>query len=277
MERTEILARLRAQTEQAVPVVGVCAGVGLTAKCSEKGGADLIFINNAGRFRMAGRSTLLAKFSFGDANAVTEQMVYECLPVIRETPAIAGVFAQDPFKNTELILERLRRLGVSGIQNSPSLGMMRPAMAKNLEAGLMGMSMEFELIRKAHGMGFLTAPLVYSPEHVGSFIEAGADILVVTAGVTVGRDDGVPFPSAEDNFRLFSQIAQAAKTAKPDIFVLAHGGVLADPETVQRAFDTVPELDGFVGGSAVERIPVESAIRDTIRAFKKVGCEEDAV
>ena len=169
MTREAIVEKLRTEVHAGRPVVGVSAGVGLTAKCAEKGGADLIFLHNAGRFRMSGRSTLLAKFSFGNANDVTEEMVCECLPVLQSAPVVAGVFAQDPFKNVDLILERLQKLGVAGIQNSPTLGMMKPAMAKNLEAGMMGLSMEYELIRKAHDMGFFTAPIVHSAEQVQPF------------------------------------------------------------------------------------------------------------
>ena len=186
MTREAIVEKLRTEVHAGRPVVGVSAGVGLTAKCAEKGGADLIFLHNAGRFRMSGRSTLLAKFSFGNANDVTEEMVCECLPVLQSAPVVAGVFAQDPFKNVDLILERLQKLGVAGIQNSPTLGMMKPAMAKNLEAGMMGLSMEYELIRKAHDMGFFTAPIVHSAEQVQPFLDAGADVIVECDAV-VGR------------------------------------------------------------------------------------------
>ena len=274
MTRNEILERLRAEIRQGRPVIGVSAGVGLTAKCAEKGGADLIFLNNAGRFRMSGRSTLLAKFSFGNANDVTEEMVCECLPVLKEVPVVAGVFAQDPFKNVDLILERLKKLGVTGIQNSPSLGMMKPAMAKNLEAGMMGLSTEYELIRRASAMGFFTAPIVHSAQQVKPFLDAGADVLVVTAGITVGEEDGVPMPSLEENVALFCDVAREAKKLAPEGIVLAHGGALNSPQAVQVAFDAVPELDGFVGGSAVERIPVEKAIRKTIQGFKEAGTEK---
>lgn len=274
MDRDAILAALRGQTEQGIPVIGVSAGVGLTAKCAEKGGADLIFINNAGRFRMSGRSTLLAKFSFGDANAVTEEMVRECLPVLRGVPTVAGVFAQDPFKNMDMVLEHLKRLGVDGIQNSPTLGMMKPAMAKNLEAGMMGLSMEYDLIRRAHDMGFFTAPIVHSTEQVDAFIAAGADLIVATAGITVGPEDGAPVPSLADNIRLFTRIAGRARELKPEILVLAHGGALSGPDAVQQALTAVPALDGFVGGSAVERIPVEKAIRKIITDFKEAGGKE---
>ena len=273
MNREMIKEKIYTEIRAGVPVIGVSAGVGLTAKCAEKGGADLIFVNNAGRFRMSGRSTLLAKFSFGNANDASEEMVCECLPVLQSAPVIAGVFAQDPFKNVDLILERLQKLGVSGIQNSPSLGMMKPAMAKNLEAGNMGISMEYELIRKAHAMGFFTAPLVHSPTQIEPFAAAGADLFVVTAGITVGEEDGVPMPSIDENIALFREAAKEAKRLNADAIVLAHGGALNSPEAVQRVFDAVPELAGFVGGSAVERIPVEKAIRKTIQGFKEAGAE----
>ena len=152
--------------------------------------------------------------------------------------------------------------------------MMKPAMAKNLEAGMMGLSMEYELIRKAHDMGFFTAPIVHSAEQVQPFLDAGADVIVATAGITVGEEDGVPMPSLEENIALFRAVAQEAKRRKADILVLAHGGALNGPAAVQAAFDAVPELDGFVGGSAVERIPVEKAIRKTIQGFKEAGAEK---
>lgn len=277
MQNFDIIGSLRKLADSRTPIIGVCAGVGLTAKCSEKGGADLIFLNNSGKFRMSGRSTLLAKFSFDDANATTENMVNECLPVLKNVPVIAGVFAQDPFRNISLILQRLKTLGVTGIQNSPTLGMMKPAMAKNLEAGMMGISMEYKLIRKAHEMGFITAPLVYNAEHLQGFIDAGADIIVATAGITVGADDGVPMPMLDESIAAISDIAKEAKSLKPDVIVLAHGGALSDPESVQKAFDDIAELDGFVGGSAIERIPVEKAIHKIIHDFKEAGIESGGV
>ncbi len=271
MSREGILAALRKELKKGFPIIGVNAGVGLTAKCSAKAGADLVFINNAGRFRTSGRSTLLAKFSFGNANDVTNTMCAEILPVIGETPAIVGVFAQDPFKDISLILEHLQRLGVAGIQNSPTLGMMSPAMAKNLEAGMLGFSKEVKLIKDAHEMGFLTAPIAHKPEQAVQFVEAGADIIVATVGITIGEEDGVPVPSLKENINTIREIAVATKEANKEVLVLCHGGALSTPEKVQKVFDAIPEVDGFSGGSAIERIPVEKAIAKIIREFKEVG------
>ena len=271
MNRTEIITALRRQLESGSPVIGVCAGIGLTAKCAEKAGVDLVFVNNAGRFRASGRSTLLSKFSFGNANETMLQMAGEILPVIDRTPAIAGVFAQDPFRDIELLLEHLQRLGFAGIQNSPSLGMMKPAMAKNLEAGMLGFSKEVAMIAKAHEMGFLTAPLAHQPEQAAQFAAVGADIVVATVGITVGEEDPAPTPDLEQNIRDLEAMAQAAKETSPNALVLCHGGALSSPEAVQRVLDAVPAIDGFVGGSAIERIPVEKAIARIIHEFKNAA------
>lgn len=279
MNIQEIKGKLRQQLDAGSPVLGVSAGIGLTAKCAAKAGADLIFINNAGRFRTAGRSTLLAKFSFGNANETTLQMVGEILPVIGRTPAVAGVFAQDPFRSIDLLLEQLQRLGVAGIQNSPTLGMMKPAMAKNLEAGMLGFSKEVALIEKAHHMGFLTAPLAHQPDQAEAFAAAGADIIVVTVGITIGEEDPARTPDLRENIEAIAAMTEAAKRGHPELLVLCHGGALSTPQAVQCALDTVPGLDGFVGGSAVERIPVEKAIAKIIHDFKQAGRmeKEDAL
>ena len=271
MNREDILTVLREELKKGSPIIGVNAGVGLTAKCAAKAGADLIFINNAGKFRTSGRSTLLAKFSFGNANDITSTMCGEILPVIGQTPAIVGVFAQDPFKDISLILENLQKIGVAGIQNSPTLGMMSPAMAKNLEAGMLGFSKEVKLIKDAHEMGFLTAPIAHKPEQAVQFVEAGADIIVATVGITIGKEDGAPIPSLEENISTIREIAVATKKARKEVLVLCHGGALSTPENVQKVFDSISEVDGFSGGSAIERIPVEKAIAKIIREFKEVG------
>lgn len=277
MDIENMKSALRRQLQAGSPVLGVSAGIGLTAKCAAKAGADLIFINNAGRFRTAGRSTLLSKFSFGNANETMLQMVGEILPVIGDTPAIAGVFAQDPFRSIDLLLEQLQRLGVAGIQNSPTLGMMKPAMAKNLEAGMLGFSKEIEMIGKAHRMGFFTAPMIHQPEQAEAFAAAGADLIVATVGVTIGADDPAQTPDLDENIASIRAMTEAAKGANPELLVLCHGGALSTPEAVQCALDAIPALDGFVGGSAVERIPVEQAIARIIRDFKQAGsvCKEE--
>lgn len=274
MNKDRMKELLRKQLAGKSPIIGVSAGSGLTAKCAEKGGADLIFVNHAGHFRMAGRSTLLSRFSFGNANDTMLQMAGEVLPVLREVPAIAGVFAQDPFRNIDMLLEHLMKLGFSGIQNSPTLGMMKPAMASNMEAGMLGFSMEVDMIRKAHEMGFFTAPIAHRPEQAEQFAAVHADLIVATVGITVGAEDGAPVPDLDRNIQTLASIASAAKAANPDILVLAHGGALSAPDTVQKALDAVWQLDGFVGGSAVERIPVEKAINRIIDGFKRAGQAE---
>lgn len=274
MNREEIKNQLKRQLSAQAPIIGVSAGSGLTAKCAQKGGADLIFVNHAGYFRMAGRSTLLSKFSFGNANDTMLKMAGEVLPVLHQVPAIAGVFAQDPFRNMDILLENVKKLGFSGVQNSPTLGMMKPAMANNMEAGMLGFFMEIDMIRKAHDMGFFTAPIVHRPEQAEQFVAVHADLIVATVGITVGEEDGVPVPDLDDNIRAVASITSAAKAADPDVFVLAHGGALSTPEAVQKALDAIPQLDGFVGGSAIERIPVEKAIYRIVDGFKHAGQAE---
>lgn len=272
--RKDILAGLRQRLAQGQPVFGVCAGIGLTAKCAELAGADLIFVNNSGRFRMAGRSGLLSKFSFGDANAVTVEMAGEILPVLSHTPAIAGVFAQDPFKRMDMVLENLKRWGFAGVQNSPGMGMMKPAMAKNLEAGGLGFSKEVELVRMARAMDLLTAPFCYDGNQAQRFAQAGADMLVLNLGLTVGLSDAGPRQELKESIDQLRAMLAPAKEANPDVLILCHGGPLADPQTVQQVYDEIPEMDGYLGGSSVERIPVEQAIIDVIHKFQTIEEEE---
>lgn len=271
--REEILLDLRARLAQGHPVFGVCAGIGLTAKCAELAGADLIFVNNSGRFRMAGRSGLLSKFAFGDANAVTVEMAGEILPVLSRTPAIAGVFAQDPFKRMDMVLENLIRWGFAGVQNSPGMGMMKPAMAKNLEAGGLGFSKEVELVRMARSMDLLTAPFCYDGDQARRFAQAGADILVLNIGLPVGQADACSRPDLTASIQQLRAMIAPAKDVAPDVLILCHGGPLSDPQTVQQVYDEIPEMDGYLGGSSVERIPVEQAIVDVIHSFQNIEQE----
>ena len=272
--RGEVLCALRAGLAEGRPILGVCAGIGLTAKCAERAGADLIFVNNTGRFRMSGRNGLLAKFSFGDANAVTEEMGTEILPVLAHTPAVGGVFAQDPFKRMDMVLENLKRWGFAGVQNSPGMGMMRPAMAKNLEAGGLGCSKEIELVETARSMDLLTAPFCYDAEQALRLAQAGADILLLNLGLTAGNDDGVEVPPLGACIEEMRAILAPAKDARPDVLIMCHGGPLATPEDVQRVYDAIPEMDGYLGGSSIERIPVERAIINVIRDFKQIAVEK---
>lgn len=271
--REDILSGLRERLAQGQPVFGVCAGIGLTAKCAELAGADLIFVNNSGRFRMAGRSGLLSKFSFGDANATTVEMAGEILPVLSRTPAVAGVFAQDPFKRMDMVLENLKRWGFAGVQNSPGMGMMKPAMAKNLEAGGLGFSKEVELVRMAREMDLLTAPFCYDGDQAKRFAQAGADILVLNLGLTVWQADAGPKPDLEESIDRLREMIAPAKDVNPDVLILCHGGPLADPQTVQRVYDEIAEMDGYLGGSSVERIPVEQAIVRVIHEFQAIEQE----
>jgi predicted TIM-barrel enzyme len=268
--REGILQSLRTGLQEGKPILGVCAGIGLTAKCAEKAGVDLIFVNNTGRFRMAGRNGIIAKFSFGDANAVTVEMAGEILPVLKKTPAIAGVFAQDPFKRMDMVLEDLKRWGFSGVQNSPGMGMMKPAMAKNLEAGGIGFSKELELVERAGAMGLLTAPFCYDADQAERFARAGADILLINLGITAAKDDLISAMPLEECIEKMKRMIAPAKAVKPELLIMCHGGPLSTIEEVQRVYDAIPEMDGYLGGSSIERIPVERAIVETIHQFKAI-------
>jgi predicted TIM-barrel enzyme len=272
MTRDEALARLRAQLQAGNPIIGAGAGTGLSAKCAEAGGTDLIIIYNSGRYRMGGRGSLSGMMPYGDANAIVVDMALEVLPVVRETPVLAGVCGTDPFRLMPVFLQELRRMGFSGVQNFPTVGLIDGTMRAGLEETGMGYGLEVDMIRLAHGLDMLTAPYVFDPDQAAAMAEAGADVLVPHMGLTTGGTIGASTAKTlEDSVPLIQAMHDAAKRVNPEIMVLCHGGPIAEPEDAQYILDHTEGIVGFFGASSMERLPVEIAMIDNMRRFKSIA------
>jgi len=271
MTREEILSRLRAQVERGRPVIGAGAGTGLSAKCAADGGADLIVIYNSGRYRMAGRGSLAGLLPFGDANAIVVEMAHEVLPVVPGSPVLAGVCGTDPFRLMPSFLDELKRLGFSGVQNFPSVGLFDGQFRANLEETGMGYALEVELIRLARERELITAPYAFSVDDAVAMTEAGADVLVPHMGLTTGGSIGAETARTLDQcVELIRQMHAAAVAVNPDVLVLCHGGPIATPTDAGHVLAQVKGVVGFFGASAMERLPTEVAITDTVRQFKQI-------
>ncbi|MBX3636676.1 MAG: phosphoenolpyruvate hydrolase family protein [Rubrivivax sp.] len=266
--RQAILGRLHAKIAAGTPIVGGGAGTGLSAKCEEAGGIDLIVIYNSGRYRMAGRGSLAGLLAYGNANEIVCEMAREVLPVVKRTPVLAGVNGTDPFMIPEQFLRRLVDLGFSGVQNFPTVGLIDGTFRANLEETGMGYGLEVEMIARAHAMDLLTTPYVFSEAEATAMAKAGADIVVCHLGLTTGGSIG-----AETALKLADCVAPirawaaAAKAAKPDVIVLCHGGPIATPDDAQYILRHCPECHGFYGASSMERLPTEVALTETTRRF----------
>ena len=271
IERSEILRRLRSQIEKKIPIIGAGAGTGISAKFCEKGGVDLIIIYNSGRFRMAGRGSLAGLLPYGDANAIVVDMASEVLPVVEDTPVLAGVCGTDPFRMMDVFLPQLKEMGFSGIQNFPTVGLYDGKLGQNLEETGMGYGLEVELVQKANELDLLTAPYVFDPEQAARMAEAGADVLVPHMGLTTKGSIGATSALAlEDCPGIISAMAEAARKAREDVIVLCHGGPISEPADAQFILQNTPGIDGFFGASSIERLATEPAIREQAAAFKKI-------
>ncbi|HEY1479714.1 MAG TPA: phosphoenolpyruvate hydrolase family protein [Gaiellales bacterium] len=272
MTRDEALARLRAQRAAGAPIIGAGAGTGLSAKCAEAGGTDLIIIYNSGRYRMGGRGSLSGMMPYGDANAIVVDMAREVLPVVEHTPVLAGVCGTDPFRLMPVFLEELRRIGFSGVQNFPTVGLIDGTMRAGLEETGMGYDLEVEMIRLARGLDMLTAPYVFDADQAAAMAEAGADVLVPHMGLTTGGTIGATTAKTlEDCVPLIQAMHDAARRVNPEILVLCHGGPIAEPTDAQYILDNTEGIVGFFGASSMERLPVEVAMIDNMRRFKSIG------
>jgi predicted TIM-barrel enzyme len=269
--RAEALARLREQVKAGRPVIGAGAGTGLSAKCAEAGGADLVIVYNSGRYRMAGRGSLAGLLPYGDANAIVVEMAGEVIPVVRETPVLAGVCGTDPFRLMPAFLRQLRELGFTGVQNFPTVGLFDGTFRANLEETGMGYGLEVEMIRAARGLDLLTAPYVFDAESAHAMAEAGADVLVphmgLTTSGTIGAQTAITLDEAVERVQAMHD---AAKAVDPDILVLCHGGPIAEPEDAAYVLARCDAV-GFVGASSMERLPVERALTEQTRRFKAVA------
>lgn len=267
--RTSILNRFRQQVATGRPIVGGGAGTGISAKCEEAGGIDLIVIYNSGRFRMAGRGSLSGMMPYGNANQIVKEMAFEVLTAVSKTPVLAGVCGTDPFMIRDLFLRELQALGFAGIQNFPTVGLIDGTFRQGLEETGMGYGLEVDLIAAAHDLDLLTTPYAFTPDEARAMTKAGADIVVAHMGLTTNGSIGAQTAKTlEASVGLVSAITDAAKAERDDVFVLCHGGPIAMPADAQFILDRVPSCDGFYGASSMERLPTEVAITQQTREFK---------
>ena len=269
--RSEIMDDFKAQVAQGKILVGVGAGTGITAKCSEKADVDMLIIYNSGRFRMAGRGSLSGLLSYGDANAIVQEMGQEVLPIVKKTPVLAGVCGTDPFRVMEIFLKQLKDQGFNGVQNFPTVGLIDGKFRANLEETGMGYGLEVDMIREAHKLDLLTCPYVFDPDQAKAMAEAGADILVAHMGLTtkgtIGAETAV---TLDDCCVKIREIIKAGREVNPDIMVICHGGPIADPEDAAYVIKNVPEIDGFFGASSIERLASERGMTAQAAAFKAI-------
>src|SRR3984885_4538151 len=270
-ERAELLKKFRAMVARGEPIVGGGAGTGLSAKCEEAGGIDLIVIYNSGRYRMAGRGSLAGLMPYGDANAIVMDMVREVLPVVRHTPVLAGVCGTDPFRVMKLFLRDVDRAGFSGVQNFPTVGLFDGTLRTQLEETGMGYGLEVDMIHEAHEQGLLTTPYAFNPDEAAAMAKAGADILIPHIGLTTkGMIGAQTAATLEDAAARVQAMHDAAKSVRPDILVLCHGGPIAEPADAQYILDHTTGIVGFYGASSMERLPVEPAITGRVREFTEL-------
>ena len=269
--RQTLLDRFRSKIAAGRPLIGGGAGTGLSAKCEEAGGIDLIVIYNSGRYRMAGRGSLAGLMAYGNANEIVCEMAFEVLPVVRHTPVLAGVNGTDPFMITDQFLRRLIDLGFSGIQNFPTVGLIDGTFRANLEETGMSYALEVELIRAARALDLLTTPYVFTEQNARDMAAAGADIVVCHLGLTTGGAIG-----AETTLKLGDCVtpinawAAAARSVNPEVIVLCHGGPIATPDDAQFILRQCPACDGFYGASSMERLPTEVALTETTKCFTQI-------
>jgi predicted TIM-barrel enzyme len=257
--------------ERGEPIVGGGAGTGLSAKCEEAGGIDLIVIYNSGRYRMAGRGSLAGLMAYGNANDIVVEMASEVLPVVKRTPVLAGVNGTDPFCIFDHFLDRLKALGFSGVQNFPTVGLFDGQIRKNLEETGMGYGLEVDMIRLARGKDMLTTPYVFDEAEAEAMAEAGADIVVAHMGLTTGGAIGAETAlTLEKSAERVQAIAEAARRQRPDIIVLCHGGPISSPEDAAFVLERCPDCHGFYGASSMERLPTELALTEQTRKFKGI-------
>jgi predicted TIM-barrel enzyme len=270
--RDEILARLRAQVAAGKPIVGGGAGTGLSAKCAELGGIDLIIIYNSGRFRMAGRGSLSGMMPYGDANQIVMDMAREVLPIVERTPVLAGVCGTDPFRVMKRFLRDVQEAGFSGVQNFPTVGLIDGQFRQNLEETDMGYNKEVEMIATASDMGLLTCPYVFTEREAEAMAAAGADVLIPHMGLTTKGTIGAKTAmTLDDAARRVQSLCDAAKRVNPEILVLCHGGPISEPTDVRHILSNTKGVVGFFGASSIERLPTEVAITTCVKQFKALS------
>jgi predicted TIM-barrel enzyme len=269
--REQCLQRLRAQVAAGKPIIGGGAGTGISAKCAEAGGIDLIIIYNSGRFRMAGRGSLSGMMPYGDANQVVMDMAREVLPVVKNTPVLAGVCGTDPFRIMKLFLREVQAVGFSGVQNFPTVGLIDGTFRQGLEETEMGFGLEVDMIREGHALGLLTCPYVFNEDEARAMAKAGADVLIPHMGLTtkgsIGARSALTLAEAA---RRVQAMHDAAKAVNAEVLVLCHGGPISEAEDAQFIFEHTKGIAGFFGASSIERLPTEVAITGCVRKFKEL-------
>jgi predicted TIM-barrel enzyme len=268
----ESLKRLRSQVASGTPIIGAGAGTGISAKFAERGGVDLIIIYNSGRYRMAGRGSAAGMMPYGDANAIVVDMAREVLPIVRNTPVLAGVCGTDPFRLMRVFLPELKAMGFDGVQNFPTVGLIDGQFRRILEETGMSIELEVDMIASAHALGMLTCPYVFDEDTAERFTRAGADVVVAHVNTTVAGSIGVQTAAMtlDEAVERVQAMHDAAKRVNPDVIVLCHGGPIATPEDAQYVLSRTRGVAGFFGASSIERLATETAIEDQTRRFKSI-------
>ena len=273
-ERHELLEKFHGMKRRGEPIIGGGAGTGLSAKCEESGGIDLIVIYNSGRYRMAGRGSLSGLLAYGNANDVVMEMAHEVLPVVKDTPVLAGVNGTDPFCIFDHYLDRIKAVGFSGVQNFPTVGLIDGTFRTNLEATGMSYGQEVDMIRLAHSKDHFTTPYVFNEVEAQAMAEAGADIIVCHMGLTTGGSIGAATAlKLEDCPALVDAWAEAAMKVNPEVLVLVHGGPVSMPEDAEYVLQHTENCHGFYGASSMERLPAEIALTEQTKAFKAINTD----
>ena len=275
IDRSTALARFRAQVAAGTPLIGAGAGTGISAKSAEAGGVDMIIIYNSGRYRMAGRGSLSGLLAYGDANQVVVEMSREVLPIVRDTPVLAGVNGTDPFRIMEYFLDDLKRMGFTGVQNFPTVGLFDGNFRQNLEETGMGYDLEVDMIRLAAERDLLTTPYVFTTDEAVTMTQAGADIIVAHMGLTTAGTIGAHTAlTLEESAVRVQEIRDAAAAVNPEVLVICHGGPIAEPDDAAFILQNTTGVAGFFGASSAERLPTERAIKAQIEAFKSISFSE---
>lgn len=269
--RKEILTRLKTKIEERKPIIGGGAGTGISAKCEEAGGIDLIVIYNSGRYRMAGRGSLAGLMPYGDANAIVMEMAGEVLTIVKDTPVLAGVCGTDPFRDMDRFLKQIQEVGFSGVQNFPTVGLIDGQFRQNLEETGMSFQLEVDMIAKAHRLDLLTTPYVFNEEDAKQMTAAGADIVVAHMGLTSkGAIGAKTTMTLEETVGSIEKIIIAARAENSEVIVLCHGGPISEPEDAEYVLNHTKNLDGFYGASSMERLPTEIGITEQIKRFSNI-------
>jgi predicted TIM-barrel enzyme len=272
--RTDILTRFREKIDRGLPLIGGGAGTGISAKCEEAGGIDLIVIYNSGRYRMAGRGSLAGLMPYGNANNIVKEMAYEVITAVTHTPVLAGVCATDPFMLRDCFLRELKDLGFAGIQNFPTVGLIDGTFRANLEETGMGFGLEVECIAAARELDMLTTPYAFDAQQSRELTEAGADIIVAHMGLTTSGTIGAHTAlTLEDCVPKITAIAEAARDVRDDVIILCHGGPIAMPEDARYILEQLDVVDGFYGASSMERLPTEIALTEQVKKFTEIRRE----